>query len=143
MCCCLDAITPIASLSAGVCCCRGSKWLETMIRINFVRGLFRLWLVLAIGWIAGSSFIVGKDLFRIQPNYEHINSLGSQDLDYLIQEELRALKDKSYHPRSCPECEMPDWKGRALAAGIMLSPPLILLLFGFACLWIVRGFLKT
>ena len=114
-----------------------------MIQINFVRGLFRLWLAVAIGWTVGSSFIVGKDLLRTQTNYEYMNSLDRKAIDILLEEEIRALKDKSYQPRPCPECEMPDWKGRALAAGIMLSPPLILLLFGFACLWIVRGFLKT
>jgi hypothetical protein len=114
-----------------------------MIRINFGKGLFRLWAVLAVGWIAGSSFVVGRDLLRIQPNYEHMMSLGHQKLDYMIEQERRALMDKSVQPHSCPECEIPDWDGRALAAGIISLPPTILLLFGFAGLWIARGFRKT
>ena len=114
----------------------------TVDRINLSRGFFRLWLAIALFWIAGSGWILWDSLrtncadLRVvdqtklpieMTNRELIcayaSSLPPLPAGYVLVEETKALQ-----------------KLRDRAVAVIVLPPLGLLIFGCVIFWVGRGF---
>jgi hypothetical protein len=96
--------------------------------MNWKRGLFRLWLVLSLCWIAPMVALVWGDLgsHEITPDYTKWSA------ETLAKAERGETLSVSDYP--------PDWPGRLATGGIIIGPPIAALLLGSALLWAGRGF---
>jgi hypothetical protein len=106
--------------------------------MNWNRGLFRLWIVLSVVWLA----LAGTGAAIIWTNDTPARSFAAAVLRY----------DTDCHradgSKPGPWCDVPPVRGAApmpdgLYAGMLAGPPLLLLILGWLCLWTARGFRES
>ena len=106
-----------------------------MTSINVGKGLFRLWVVLAVCWVAPLTWVKWLDItsaeqFIPELPYFSVSDVNSGlDREWTPAEKLRALTIKK--------------QKQIDAANLIILPPTLLLLLGFAGVWVLRGFRIT
>jgi hypothetical protein len=132
------------------------------------RGFFRLWLVLAVLWLAGTVSIVGPDAYRWWPNKLIKLNVGGHEVRVdetflsLTQDEQQKYVDEAaevfkggppeVRPPS-PSDDWKEWKSRVPPPNFAIEhpfntavwaatfvPPLALFALGLCIAWILRGF---
>lgn len=106
--------------------------------MNYKRGLFRLWLVLSIFWIAGVAVAYG---FNIVKHHNELSRISSPE-----------RFDSQSEPPTERQKLVTELKTRQLnfkingliksSAIVALMPPIILFLFGVSLMWAIAGFKK-
>jgi hypothetical protein len=91
--------------------------------MNWNRGLWRIWLVVASVWVAGTVWALWSEI-----------SFPCENPEIQKKEVIGCTYDKYYPANSTA------WLYRQRAAEIALGPPLGLLILGYACAWIMSGF---
>jgi hypothetical protein len=96
--------------------------------LRVARGLFRVWLVLSVLWIAGVGVMEWRTFV-----YEY------RDVD--VCEELEAPAPGSCLPRSYADWVNPNSRARfRFALALAFVPPAFVLVLGSALVWAFRGF---
>jgi hypothetical protein len=129
--------------------------------MNFSRGLFRLWLVLAACYVPIAVYV----------NHSNFSSIewasGPQPGDFVLPSDrhLPPAPKSSFKPSECKHTSLrqlvdkntkldffdcldrrnwaPNWEQRIWAVSAVAIPPILLLLLGFAILWVARGFRRS
>jgi hypothetical protein len=112
--------------------------------MNWKRGLFRAWLIIAVCWIAATTFLWWDDLTcsncavineaKKLSGYEETTSVRRSDGSVVAVQThdhaaaLRAARLSIWHEKG------------SLIVGMIIGPPFALILLGSAVLWIGRGF---
>ena len=128
-----------------------------MASINVSKGLFRLWVIVAVCWILALTVIKFDEITAMRVGYydpkladqisdPYDNSPSQQEIkNAKICKQAKSTADIwlfcDPHPQlGSKEITIPLWSKRIKAAGWIFLPPLTLLLLGFGLLWAVRGF---
>jgi hypothetical protein len=114
-----------------------------MSSLNVGKGLLRLWVVLAVCWVATAGYLkfddlVGRGLAIKEPS-SNTSEYRRMPLDELRQR-FPQYNDLSDDKLTEAVHKKFDGPRRVAAAELILLPPALLLLFGFAVAWIARGF---
>jgi hypothetical protein len=116
--------------------------------VNWKRGFFRLWLVIALLWLIPVGVVVAKQLIKdllvpatLEASERAANESCKQPreidpLEGLICKFEEEVYGKSGSLRVHPAAYV------SLMLAIVLLPPLVLLLPGMVVAWIVRGFVR-
>ncbi len=115
--------------------------------MNWPRGLFRLWLVLTVLWIAAMAWTERDRLcWAAAPADRRLHS--SAVAGPLVLARLdETLVEETY--RSLVDCMPPKgrsaawWRSREPVLLVMVGPPIGAFLIGCALLWVGRGFRLT
>lgn len=129
-----------------------------VVKMNWKRGLLRAWLVLAVCWAGILGFEVGDRLCANDRNpyqfltYDQLIELGGvrgkkpiaapASVSLETANALLVAKDEVKREQSLcfPDRLRIDWGVRSSALGLIIGPPIGLLILGYALLWIGRGF---
>jgi hypothetical protein len=106
--------------------------------IRWARGLFRLWIVLAVLWIGAVGFATWQDLNSGRP-------LTDEEVGILPGTKPRPLTDDELRARPSFDFTKPDSVARPpinypRMIAISLLPPGFVLLLGCALYWVFSGF---
>jgi hypothetical protein len=128
--------------------------------MNIRRGLFRLWIVLAAGWIIGSTWELRYDLFARCEGSED-DTIAEKVLGYPVDTKAASpdglwVRCDGHNWQSAPNREAVERMIREAHAGEndrflldptqiaalqwTLSPPIAAFVIGFLGLWIANGF---
>jgi len=96
--------------------------------ITWGRGLFRAWLLVTVLWIGFAGWIEISTAPPFDPSkpYNIIEPNGTE-------------RDGIIDPFAKP----PPPKSMLSTAGVFVGPPVIVLIFGLALWWVIRGFRPT
>ncbi len=118
--------------------------------MNWARGLFRLWLVLALLWIGAAAWTERDKLCWASPNDRRVEASaadGPPVLPLVLARIDETLIEETYH--SLVDCLPPRggvttwWRGREPMLLAMLGPPVGAFVVGCMLLWVGRGFRRT
>lgn len=126
----------------------GSRWGRGMAgRVNWSRGMFRLWLVLSVMWVVLVFVLARPDqnlsLYqRLGEGLEVASGILERSGDELV------MPDGAVRPRLNIEAERmrlmasQEIERRRLIASVSLAfvPPLVILTIGLLLAWAIRGF---
>jgi hypothetical protein len=112
--------------------------------MNWKRGLFRLWLVIAVGWIAAATFLWWDDLTcsRCTVVNEAKKPAGYENTTSVLLPDGTPVAIQTLdHAAALRAARLFIWneKGSTIL-GTALGPPIALLLLGYTLVWIGRGF---
>ena len=93
--------------------------------MNFARGIFRLWAVITLVWVASMTWIAWDEI-TFQPHKEAASS-SDPNAWWL-------------NSPTSPPADTTDESGNIAALKLAFGPPALLLLLGLAGMWVVRGF---
>lgn len=121
--------------------------------MNWRRGLFRLWVLLAALWFAGTVSMVGLDAYRWWPNKLIKLNVGGKEVQVdetflrLTHDEQNEEVDKIAKLLKRPQLLRLPPPGFAIEHpfnrqvwAAIFVPPLALLALGLCIAWILRGF---
>jgi hypothetical protein len=109
--------------------------------LNYRRGLFRLWVILSVLWIAGVGLVSGSDVYLEFRKVAALDAARSR----LREAEARPgepLKPDELPPEANPFLgfELDPWSSLRRTGAVALLPPLALLALGAALGWVFSGF---
>lgn len=128
-----------------------------MSAVNFGKGLFRLWVVLAVCWVTLFTFERGHDLLAQHISrtvtvtfgdgttrlLENFSSTGTAE-DAFARAKAKFPDQEIKHLNRSPTIiAVPDWPTRIDTAVWILLPPSMLLLLGLTGVWVMRGFRRS
>jgi hypothetical protein len=113
--------------------------------MNIRRGLFRLWLIAAVVWIAATTYLGGEDLCAsvLDPDKQAENTMTLQPS--LTMAKFEGSPNRFRSVVDCfPSTESIEisWRIRKLALARILGVPVAAFLLGYALLWGFKGFRK-
>ena len=117
--------------------------------MRWKRGLFRVWVVLSVLWIAGAAWV------QITPPTDYFADLGGPPRTWTPEDyfsdifgpprtrsgcEEAAKRESRVNVEACVErAHMENWRdARRVMWGLL--PPLLILVLGTAVTWIIQGF---
>jgi len=103
--------------------------------MNWRTAMFAAWLVFALCWSGGVGYLNFNELCA---TYSRADYKKVQDT--ILQADASSFPMyKPPSPTCFPSGELrPDWNPRISALRIVLAPPIVLLLYGLALLWVLR-----
>jgi hypothetical protein len=117
--------------------------------MNFRRGLFRLWVILTVLWVAGITFLSGPGVFGEFRQAAAEQAERTRVLQAMSDEELMALLAQSQAEAQANPAKpvqgtsvraLNPWGSLGRTGAVALLPPLALLALGAALGWAVSGF---
>lgn len=112
-----------------------------MSKVNYSKGLLRLWVVLAVCWVSATSVWKFPHLTAQQVGYydEATNHLDQcqNPRDWL---DVYIFCDKNPKSKTAHMVAVANWQRRSEAISWILLPPAMVLLLGNAGVWVLRGF---
>jgi len=114
-----------------------------MCSINVIKGLFRVWVLLALCWVVPATVMQFDNLTPENTFY-----YGEKFDDKIAAKKCKEAQNWIEVLINCQKISREDlirvsawpWVFRVRAAELIMLPPLVLLLMGYGVLWAVRGF---
>jgi hypothetical protein len=116
--------------------------------LNYRHGLFRLWVILTVLWVAGVAFVSGPDVYREFHLAAAMQAAENRRLEDLSDEELLAIVRGQAEAQAIPAKPiqgtpvrtLSPWGSLGRTRAVALLPPLALLALGAALGWAFSGF---
>jgi hypothetical protein len=108
------------------------------VNVNLRRGLFRTWVILAVIWVVTCGIFAFVQRGALFP-HSTISSISNADPSLISQFNSVATPLPGTETAPPPPANI-DVLAYEFAAGVVIMPPLLLLIFGASVLWAVSGF---
>lgn len=123
------------------------------MNVAWGRGFFRVWVLLSIVWIGGAIWVVTHPPVhsgpppRFDETLPYLKTMPGVKMDKLSDCEPAAKQDPRVDLQNCIEY-FNDERSQTIwryvrSTGLVVVPPLVLLFFGAAIGWALRGFRRV